>query len=130
MVEDNSADLLLIRRAIRAAHPGAEIQIATDGQQAIRVFEALDRDESAPCPGLMILDINLPKKPGADVLRYLRNSRRCCKTRVLVVSTSDAEKDRETMESLGADGYFRKPSALAEFMKLGDLIRTMLERPN
>jgi DNA-binding response OmpR family regulator len=130
IVEDNAADVLLIRRALKAAYPAAEIQVLSDGQQAIRTFETMDGDNSIPCPTLIILDINLPKKPGTDVLRYLRESRRCCKAKVLVVSTSDAERDRYTMTKLGADGYFRKPSAVAEFMKLGDIVKGLIERPN
>jgi CheY-like chemotaxis protein len=130
VVEDNPADVLLIRRALRAAYAGAEIQVVSDGQQAIRTFEVLDGDYSLPRPTLVILDINLPKVPGPDVLKYLRESRRCCEVKVLVVSTSDAERDRDTMSKLGADGYFRKPSAVGEFMKLGDIVKTLLEKPN
>jgi two-component system, chemotaxis family, response regulator Rcp1 len=122
--------VLLIRRAITSVFPNAEIQVVTDGQQAIEAFETLDGDASLPCPTLMILDINLPKKPGSDVLKYMRSSGRCCQARVLVVSTSNAEKDRETMQELGADGYFRKPSDVAAFMKLGEIVKALIERAN
>ena len=126
-MEDNSADVLLIRRALRISCPDAELHCVTDGQQAIRVFEALDADHSLPCPSLVILDINLPRHPGSDVLQYLRASQRCSHARVLVVSTSGAKKDREKMEELGADGYFQKPAEVAEFMKLGEIVKAMIE---
>ena len=81
---------------------------------------------SFPCPDLVLLDINLPKKPGGEVLRHMRDCRRCEKTPVIVVSTSDSVQDREDMSRLGANGYFRKPSQYAQFMKLGELIKEVL----
>lgn len=82
-----------------------------------------------PCPALVILDINLPKKQGGDVLKYMRKSHRCAEAIVLVVSTSDSASDREQMTSLGANGYFRKPSQFDEFMKIGDVVKGLLGRP-
>lgn len=127
IVEDSRADVFLIRESIRAAKLDADIQVVQDGEKAIRVFEDADRDPSAPCPALVILDINLPKKQGREVLQALRNSRRCADALVLVVTSSNSEKDREDMAKLGARDYFCKPSAYAEFMKLGQVIKTLLD---
>jgi chemotaxis family two-component system response regulator Rcp1 len=77
---------------------------------------------------VVILDINLPKRTGAEVLKHMRASRRCSRTQVIAVTTSDSPHDREQMAQLGADGYFRKPSGFDEFMKLGDLMKTILSR--
>jgi two-component system, chemotaxis family, response regulator Rcp1 len=126
IVEDNPADVLLIRRAIKAANLEVDLQVATDGEQAIRLFDEADNHPAAPCPDLVILDINLPKKPGGEVLYHMRQSRRSCHALVIVVSTSASARDRETMLELGANGYFRKPSEYAEFMKLGDMIKDVL----
>lgn len=76
----------------------------------------------------MILDINLPKKLGGEVLRHLRKAKSCSQALVIVVSTSDAQNDRDAMEGLGANAYFRKPSEFAEFMKLGDIVKSVLKR--
>jgi DNA-binding response OmpR family regulator len=86
----------------------------------------VDADASIPCPALVLLDINLPKKNGGDVLKHMRQSRRCAAARILVVSSSDSAQDRQQMKSLGADGYFRKPSQYDAFMELGELIKTLL----
>jgi len=123
VVEDNAADVFLIREAIATAHVKANIQSAKDGEQATAYFAAMDADASAPCPDLVILDINLPKMNGGEVLQRMRASRRCGQALVIVVSTSDSPQDREEMMKLGANGYFRKPSDFDAFLKLGDLVR-------
>jgi chemotaxis family two-component system response regulator Rcp1 len=126
IVEDNSADVFLIRAAIRTANIDADLRILKDGEQAIHFFDDADRDERAPCPALVILDINLPRRQGGEVLEHIRKSRRCNKALVIVASTSDSQKDRDIMAALGANGYFAKPSAYAGFMKLGDMMRELL----
>lgn len=126
IVEDNAADVFLIRRAIKAAQLNLNLHVVRDGEQAIRFFDAADLDEAAPHPALVVLDINLPKKQGGDVLRHMRKSRRCGQALVLAVSTSDSAQDRKIMADLGAQAYFRKPSEYADFMKLGDLIKELL----
>ena len=100
--------------------------MARDGEQAIRYFDNADGDHSAACPALVILDINLPRKRGGEVLQYLRSSARCCQAQVLMISTSDSTRDRDEMKRLGANGYFTKPSDYAEFMKLGDIVKGLL----
>jgi len=75
----------------------------------------------------MILDINLPKKHGGQVLQHMRKTRRCATALVLVVTSSDSLRDRETMAKLGANGYFRKPSDYEHFMKLGSLVKELLD---
>jgi chemotaxis family two-component system response regulator Rcp1 len=102
------------------------LYVVTDGEQALRFFESLAGADASRCPDLVILDINLPKKTGADVLQYLRQSPNCAGALVLVVSTSQSERDRERMTKLGADRYFKKPSHYDEFMKLGDLVKELL----
>lgn len=97
-----------------------------DGEQAIRIFDLADREAGAPRPSLVILDINLPRKQGGEVLRHLRQSRTCGNAVVIAISTSDSARDRRVMIELGANGYFHKPSKYAEFMKLGDLIKSLM----
>jgi two-component system, chemotaxis family, response regulator Rcp1 len=89
-------------------------------------FETADRDETAPCPSLVILDINLPRRNGQEVVYQMRQSRRCAAAPVVVVTSSDSERDRDEMKKLGVEHYFRKPSEYGEFMKLGDLVREVL----
>ncbi len=127
IVEDNRADVFLIREAIQSARVEATLHVVSDGDKAIRFFEDADRDAAAPCPALVILDINLPKKTGREVLEWLRGSQRCAKAQVLVVTSSDSQRDRDDMGRLGAGEYFRKPSDYESFLKLGEIVRRLLD---
>ncbi len=109
-------------------HLPIDFHIVRDGQEAIQFFDRAAADPDKPCPEVVILDINLPKKPGGAVLKHIRSRSRCAQAHVIVVSTSDSEDDSEVMKELGADGYFRKPSDFDEFMKLGDLVKSVLAR--
>jgi chemotaxis family two-component system response regulator Rcp1 len=129
VVEDNRADVFLIRESIETAHIDADLHVVQDGDKAIRFFEQADRDAAAPCPALVILDINLPKRPGREVLQQMRLSPRCAQAAVLVVTSSDSERDRDEMRSFGVKGYFRKPSSYDGFMKLGDVVKELLDAP-
>jgi CheY-like chemotaxis protein len=126
IAEDSKADLFLIREAIHTARIDATLHIVEDGHQAVLFIDAADADADAPRPDLVLLDINLPKKNGTEVLRHLRNSGCCKDAPVLIVSSSDSARDRDTAKSLGFSGYFRKPSVYAEFLKLGPIIRDLL----
>jgi CheY-like chemotaxis protein len=126
VVEDNKGDVFLIREAIQGKLD-AEIRIVQDGEQAIRFFEQAERDHTISCPDLVILDINLPKKHGGQVLSYMKKTIRSVGIPVVIVTSSDSARDREQMKSQGADAYFRKPSEYTEFMKLGQLVEKLLE---
>jgi len=128
IVEDNAGDLFLIRDALRAATIDADIDVVQDGQDAMRYFDAKDADFAAPSPNIVLLDLNLPKRSGAEVLKHLRSSKRCGEALVLIVSSSDATRDRTAVAELDVAGYFRKPSDYTDFMKLGPLVKAMLTR--
>lgn len=118
--------MFLIREALECAGITADIHIVTDGLAALTFFEAADGSDHAPWPGLVILDINLPKKSGDEVLRFIRQSSDYRHTLVLVVSTSGSIDDRNKMKELGCNGYFIKPSQYGDFMKLGSVVKEML----
>ena len=127
IVEDNEADAFLIEEAIRTIQLSVTIRIAGNGEQAIRIFDEVDENIGAAAPHLIILDINLPRKSGHEVLKHMRRSARCAKAHVIVVSSSDSARDRSRMAELGAEAYFRKPSEYAGFLKLGDLVSSVLQ---
>lgn len=126
VVEDSKTDVFLIREAIANAQVDADLHFLPDGDAATQFFDSVDVDANAPCPALVLLDLNLPKKNGDDVLRHLRSSKRCSNAAVLIVSSSDAVRDREAVNKLGVNGYFRKPSDYYDFMKLGELVKSLL----
>ncbi len=102
------------------------VHLAKDGEEAIRFLDEAENNTDAPRPDLVVLDINLPKVQGGDVLKHLRQLPKCAEALVLVVSTSDSAKEREKMMNLGANGYFRKPSQYDQFMKLSEVVKVLL----
>lgn len=126
IVEDNDGDVFLIRRALAAAGVEADIKTLNDGQDAIAFCEKADTDDRAPAPDVVLLDVNLPRATGREVLSRLKGSQRCAQARVIVVTTSMAPADRDYFFRGGADEYFTKPSELDEFLKLGPLVKQFL----
>jgi chemotaxis family two-component system response regulator Rcp1 len=127
IVEDNKGDVFLIREALKIAKVDAEIYVVNNGKDATNFFDEADRDRDAPCPNLVLLDLNLPRKSGDQVLQHLRDSRRCRNARVLIVTSSDLETERQVLSALGATGYFRKPTEYAQFLKLGPIVKELLD---
>jgi chemotaxis family two-component system response regulator Rcp1 len=119
--------MLLIKEAILAYDVPVIPQMVTDGEQAIEVIQTIDKDDNVPCPRLVILDLNLPKKNGLEVLEHLRRSRRCANLPVIVVTSSDSRQDREQTVRPGATRYFRKPSDYEQFLKLGEVLKQVLD---
>jgi len=126
IVEDNRADVFLIRESVGSAQIEADLHVVHDGEEAIRFFDRADQDPSAPCPDLVLLDINLPKRSGREVVRRMRQHARCADALVVVVTSSDSERDHREISALGVNAYFRKPSEYESFMKLGQVVRELL----
>jgi DNA-binding response OmpR family regulator len=125
LVEDNPSDALLVRKAFEAHDIEGEITILSDGEMAIEFIDGVDSDGEG-CPDLVIIDLNLPKRPGREVLERMRNSEKCRETPVLVLSSSDAHSDRADAARFGASRYLRKPLRLDQFLELGAVFKEAL----
>ena len=125
MAEDNLPDVLLVREAIRLEELPVNVHVASDGEAAIQFIATAESDPGAPCPDLVLLDINLQKADAFQVLQRLHASAKCRGAPVLVFTSSDSPSDRSQTDELGA-GYFQKPASYDEFMKLGGVLRKML----
>lgn len=126
LAEDNAGDVGLVREALQRHGVEGELVVVSDGEEAVHYIEALDT-AIADCPDLALVDLNLPKRSGSEVLRAMRNSTRCRNTKVVILSSSDAEQDKATSQLLGADRYIRKPLRLHEFLSLGAIFKSLLE---
>ena len=127
MVEDNPADGGLIREALEEFGVRCELILLTNGEQATAFVDSVDA-EKRPCPDLVILDLNLPRKSGREVLAAIRSSKKCSQIPIAILTSSDSKQDREETAALGASRYLRKPSRLADFIALGGVFKDMLER--
>ncbi len=126
LVEDNPADANLVEEALAEAHVECGLQILGDGTKALEFLARIEQ-EGSPCPDLVLLDLNLPRLSGEEVLRRVRASSKCGCMKVLIITSSNAAGDRQRVMQLGATDYFRKPSSLEQFLELGPKVRQMLE---
>ena len=124
LVEDNGTDVFVIRRVLQECGLDGNVRVATDGQEALHYLESLDEDGS-PAPALVLLDLNVPKIPGLDVLRHMRTGK-CRDTPVIIVTSSVSEGDRFAAKSLGVEAYFQKPNDLSAYMELASVIKRIL----
>ena len=126
MAEDNLPDALLVREAIQAEKLPLEVHIVPDGELALDFLERAEKDPSTPSPHVLLLDLNLPKIDGFEVLRRVRATEKFKNIPVLFVTSSDSPGDRNEAARLGAS-YFRKPVSYEEFVKIGAVLRRFLE---
>jgi two-component system, chemotaxis family, response regulator Rcp1 len=130
LVEDAEPDVFLVREALRSGGVDFSLRVLDDGEKAVEFIDQIDMGETEPCPHLLLLDLNLPKKSGAQVLEHMRQRQRWRDVPVVILTSSDSPRDKEQTARLGATRYFRKPSRLAEFMRLGEIVRELLGNPN
>ncbi len=128
IAEDNPADVHLIRLALKRHGVPCEIYVVQDGESAVRFIEHTEADALARCPTLAVLDLNLPKIGGDQVLQRLRECSKWSQVPVIVISSSLSHLDRATAIDLGASAYFSKPTDLEQFLELGSLIKNLLRR--
>jgi CheY-like chemotaxis protein len=128
LVEDSPADVYLVREAMQHEGLKVDMEVAEDGERAIEILDQVDAGNFRRAPEVILLDINVPRRTGNQVLERIRRSPRCARVPVVMISSSDSPAERNRAFKLGADAYFRKPSNLAEFMELGKLVRELHEQ--
>jgi CheY-like chemotaxis protein len=126
LAEDNPGDVLLVQQALEAHDVRHSLHVVRDGEQALAFIAGLLSGEQVHCPDLILLDLNLPKVDGAQVLAELRNTPECADTPVVVITSSDAPKDHDRVSALGVDHYFKKPSDFDSFLRLGAIVRDVV----
>jgi two-component system, chemotaxis family, response regulator Rcp1 len=122
LAEDNPGDVYLVREALSLEKLEFELLVRSDGEQMSDFIDEIDTG-ALPCPDVVLLDLNLPRRSGVSVLERLRQSTLCGEVPVIVVTSSASPQDREMATRLGASSYFQKPSDFDEFMRLGSLVR-------
>jgi len=123
VVEDNPADLWLVREALKAHRVHCVIQPIRDGEQALKLINS---DESRV--DLFILDMHLPKHDGEEILTCLRAIKRYARTPVIMMTALESSMARATAVRSPTMVYFPKPSTLDEFMELGRIVVALLEQ--
>jgi CheY-like chemotaxis protein len=126
LAEDNDGDVFLVRRALEKQGLICQLDVVHNGEEALRLLEAAEDGPTADAPELILLDLNLPRIDGSEILARLRKTRTFSRTPVIILTSSDSPRDRDLAMSLGANSYFRKPMDLRSFMQLGQVIENVL----
>lgn len=125
MAEDDEDDRMLLRKAFSHRFEKSILHCVEDGVELMKYLrkDAPYNDESKyPRPQLVLLDLNMPKKDGRQVLREIKNDKELCKIPVIVLTTSRQQDDIENAYRLGSNSYITKPSS---FEGLIDIAREL-----
>jgi len=118
LVEDNPGDVRLTQEAFRNANKSVDLHVASDGVEAIAFLKHEGKYANAPRPDLILLDLNLPKMGGHQVLAFIKNDHGLKMIPTVVLSCSDAEADIVKSYQLQANCYLTKPGLLDAFQTL------------
>ncbi len=118
LVEDNPGDVRLTREALKDAKVLNEIHVARDGVEAMQFVHREGSFKNAPMPDLILLDLNLPRKDGREVLADIKQDPKLCHIPVVVLTTSKADEDIVKTYNLHANAYITKPVDLNRFVEI------------
>lgn len=116
LVEDNPADVRLTEEVLRDARITNEMLVVSDGVEAMQFLHRQGEYANAPMPDLILLDLNLPRKDGREVLHEIKTDDRLKQIPVIVLTTSQAQEDIRSSYDLHANCYIAKPVDLDEFI--------------
>lgn len=116
LIEDNPADVGLVEEAFNDGRLLFDLHVAEDGALALQFLHREGRFANAPRPDLILLDLNLPKKDGREVLEEIKEDSELRKIPVIVLTTSDDEADVHRAYGLHANCYLTKPVEVDEFL--------------
>ncbi len=117
LVEDNPGDVGLVQIAFKEGRLLHQLSVATDGEEAMLFLRREGKFQGARRPDIILLDLNLPKKDGRQVLAEIRADARLTETPVIILTTSDAEADVMRAYKLHANCYLTKPVDVDEFLR-------------
>jgi CheY-like chemotaxis protein len=117
LVEDNEGDILLTIEAIRESRIDNDVSVVRDGAEAINFIEKRNNYSTAHTPDLILLDINLPKRNGLEVLAYIKNNDRFKHIPVVILTTSSSPNDVLKAYNSYASSFITKPALANDFMR-------------
>lgn len=126
VIEDNSTDVTLIKEALAEHGVAFEMTVLTDGRNAIEYLKDL---HDGPKPELIILDLNLPRNDGIEVLVKYRMSVALYSVPIIVLTSSNSSGDRQRTKTVGVSAFIQKPMSIPDFLALGKRFKEALETP-
>jgi CheY-like chemotaxis protein len=125
LVEDNPADVELVVEALEEHEVSCELLVLNNGERAANFLDAIDAGKRL-CPDLFILDLNLPRRSGTEILERMRAGSTCQQIPVVVLTSSDSQKDKDAVARFNPSRYLRKPLTLDSFLRLGKVFKELL----
>ncbi len=122
LVEDNPADVRLLQEAFKESPRESQLSVVPDGAEALAFLRREGRYTAAPQPDLVVLDLNLPKKDGRQVLAEMKADPHLRSIPVMILSSSSLPQDRQAAVALGAVGYVVKPQEFSQFLQVVGVI--------
>jgi CheY-like chemotaxis protein len=128
MVEDDTVDVMDARRTLDRMSILYKMEVAKNGEEAMRFLESASDQIPAVRPDIILLDLNMPKMNGIEFLQMLRQEGKWKDVKVFIITTSEEKEDREKVSSLGVSGYivkplkFNNPSSIDSFNLMIDLM--------
>jgi two-component system, chemotaxis family, response regulator Rcp1 len=129
VIEDNGSDVFLLDRALKKQDLQFELVHLLDGGEALAFIRRQGGYADAATPNLILVDLNLSKYTGEDILREIRSARHLGGVPVCVWSSSRSRRDEALLKDLGVSQFITKPSGLDQFMEIGIIIKDLLASP-
>jgi DNA-binding response OmpR family regulator len=129
VIEDNDSDVFLLDRALQKQYLRFELVHLVNGGEAIAFIRRQGAYADAAIPNLILVDLNLCKYTGEDILREIRSARHLAGVPVCVWSSSRSRRDQTLLKDLGVSQFITKPSGLDQFMDIGIIIKDLLADP-
>jgi CheY-like chemotaxis protein len=126
VVEDNPADVELLRWALHGADVQCDLTVIDDGGEALAFVQQRGKYLESHRPDLAILDLNLPKYDGLEILEAMRANAAFAGVTVAVLSSSSSPRDRARMEAFNIARYITKPPDLDEYLRIGFILKELL----
>jgi DNA-binding response OmpR family regulator len=129
VIEDSRSDVFLLERALRMQDLRFELIHLEEGGEALAFIRRLGAHAEAATPNLILMDLNLCKYTGEDILREIRAAKHLAGVPVCAWSSSQSRRDQSLLKGLGVARFITKPAGLDQFMEIGSIIKNMLAAP-
>jgi DNA-binding response OmpR family regulator len=126
VIEDNSSDVFLLKRALSQQNVLFELTHLANGDQALAFIHREGAYVDVPIPDLILVDLNLSRYNGEDILRKIHDAKHLASAMVCVWSSSESRRDRARIMDLGVAQFVTKPAGLDQFLEIGKLIKDLL----
>lgn len=125
IIEDNPADVELVRLALQSAGVDCELIVIDDGAEALAFVHQVGKYSTTPSPDLAIIDLNLPKHGGFEILEEM-HAGRFSELPILVLSSSSLLREHDTLAKFRVARFVTKPPDLEEFLRIGTIVKELL----